>query len=364
LALPEPSISPHIRARVDKYFDRLAHAVVGQNYDDTLFFASPGWWRYAWSPYLATLAQLNLTPTTVLDIGCGDGLLVNFPATVYPDANIVALDRCATCLVTTKTIASRLGSRNLRVVQADASELPSLFPQKTLDLVTCRAFTSFGTQCSCSRLLGDPVSATHPVVTVNRILTAVHEILKPDAGLFISTESCSTAPQVWSWAAQIAAARFEVDWTRSRGVPTAGRRWTMLVCRAVSTPTRISLGDVLGLLVDAEIQDIGRPGPLTGYLAEAIFTSLVIDGFIFGFHASFNGVVLRRELRSARDFIVSFDLTNAAERELRFWPPAAASHLRTQLEEEAEKLKGQGWTVLRFRPTDKIPVNREDMAPE
>jgi hypothetical protein len=66
----------------------------------------------------------------------------------------------------------------------------------------------------------------------------------------------------------------------------------MLVSQVASTTTRISLGDVLALLVNAEVHDVGRPPPLTEYVAAALFSSLNTISFIFGFQASRHDVVL------------------------------------------------------------------------
>jgi hypothetical protein len=106
------------------------------------------------------------------------------------------------------------------------------------------------------------------------------------------------------------------------------------------------------LLVDAEVHEIGRAPPLTGYVAEALFNTVATDDCIFGFQATSNESMLRRELYSAGAMLVSYDYTNGTEREVRFWPRRVATHLRSQLEEEAHQLKTKGWSVLRFVPGD------------
>jgi hypothetical protein len=133
----------------------------------------------------------------------------------------------------------------------------------------------------------------------------------------------------------------------------------MLVSQVASTPTRVSLGDVLALLVNAEIQHTGRPPPFTEYVAEALFSSLNTISFTFGFQASRHDVVLRRELYSAEALVVSYDYTNSSERELRLWPRQVAGHLRSQLESEAIDLRSQGWNVSRFVPMNQLPANQQ-----
>ena len=112
------------------------------------------------------------------------------------------------------------------------------------------------------------------------------------------------------------------------------------------------------------VQHTGRPPPLTGYVAEALFNTLTTTAFIFGFQASCNGVVLRRELYSAGALILSYDYTNGSEREFRFWPRQVSSHLRSQLEEETVDLRSQGWDVIRFVPRDDPPpTHQSDLKP-
>jgi hypothetical protein len=138
----------------------------------------------------------------------------------------------------------------------------------------------------------------------------------------------------------------------------------MLVSQVSSTPTQVSLGDVLALLFNAEVQHTGRPPPLTGYVAEALFNSLTTISLIFGFQASRNGVVLRRELHSAGVLIVSYDYTNGTERELRLWARQVAGHLRSQLEDEAINLRSQGWDVIRFVPrVEPLSTHQDDLKP-
>jgi len=166
------------------------------------------------------------------------------------------------------------------------------------------------------------------------------------------------------WASQVASVGLSIDLSRSQQIRTAGRRWTMLVSQVAPTPTQVSLGDVLALLADAEVQHTGRPPPLTGYVAEALFSSLTTISFISGFQASRNGVVLRRQLHCAGVFLVSYDYTNGSERELRLWPHRVRDHLRSQLEEEAIDLRSQGWDVIRFIPTGDPPSTQQrDLKP-
>lgn len=58
---------------------------------------------------------------TVLDFGCGIGLLTTFYARLYPDISFVGVDRSAASLAAARERAAELGLRNLRVEQVDLS---------------------------------------------------------------------------------------------------------------------------------------------------------------------------------------------------------------------------------------------------
>ena len=149
----------------------------------------------------------NFTPTSVLDIGCGDGLITNFYAFIYPQAEVIALDLCGLCLISTRTIAARLGLKNLQIVQGDASNLRSLFPGRTFDLVLARAFSPFMNRCGCDRSLGDPIDAVPTSEKVPRIVQAIRHILNPINGRFISTENWTGTAALWCWASTLASRR-------------------------------------------------------------------------------------------------------------------------------------------------------------
>jgi SAM-dependent methyltransferase len=360
LSIPEPLISPNIRLAVDRYFSRLPEAVVGKRYGDSLFFAAPGWWRFIFRPYLTAIANLDLKPSSVLDVGCGDGLVTCFYAYLYPKAEVIALDLCGVCLVTTRTIARRLGLQNLSIVQADAVDAPAIFRGRTFNLVLARAFTAFRSRCSCGRSLGDPIDDVNRHEKTIKVVQAITQVLTPIKGRFISTEDWPGPAHLWCWASTMANAGLRVDWTLSQGVRTARRRWSMLVSQVAPASAGVSLTDVLAFLVSAEVQDTGRAPPVTGALAEALFNVLVTNGFVFGFQATRYDVLLRRELHSAGALLMSYDYTNGNERELRLWPRRLALHLRSQLEQEANDLRTQGWDVLRFIPRAEHPGDCEE----
>jgi hypothetical protein len=248
---------------------------------------------------------------------------------------------------------------NLRIVQGDATNLASLFPGQTFDLVSARALVARRIQCSCGRCLGDQPDDVSPKAKVTQIVEAIRQVLAPGVGHLVSTEAWAGAADLWCWASTLAGVGFGIDWITSRSVPTGRHSWLMLVAQAVESPTETGLGDIVAFLVGTEFQQTKNAPTVTGYMAEALFHVLTIHGLIFGFQATRDAFVLRRELHRAGALVVSYDYTNGNERELRLWPRRFAAHLKSQLETEATDLQAQQWDVLRFIPTGDRPDAHE-----
>lgn len=87
--------------------------------------------------YLAigpAVAERLADARTVLDFGCGIGLLTTFYAWLYPDITFVGVDRSAASVAVARDRAVELGLRNLRLEQVDLSSAPLL---GEYELVVC-----------------------------------------------------------------------------------------------------------------------------------------------------------------------------------------------------------------------------------
>jgi SAM-dependent methyltransferase len=359
-----PTLQRNVTTRLDvlRYLSMLPDAVrgLGHRYGDSLFRADWGWVKMSLRPYLSAVADLDLTPPrSILDLGCGDGLVTCFYAVLFPTAEVVAVDQCGVCLITTQTLASRLGLRNLRILQVDASQ-EGMFSGWQFDLVVARSLV-------LHRLLhGEPRGSEgdeYGVPLLTDILRTSRHVLRPGDGMLISTERWDRATDLWYWTSTIASAGFDIDWVTCRSIAPTTRalsRWRsfMVVARASETPTTVQPSDVLSFLANVEALSQSQRPILTGYTAESLFRTLGRRELVFVFEATRAGFMLRRELHHVGTLLVSYDYTNWHERELSFWPRWAAEALEAQLRGEADALHGHGWDVLRFlpdtRPDDQV----------
>lgn len=346
--LPTPQPNVRTRLNVIRYLTQLPEAVIGRRHGEALFRADWGWVKMSMRPYLNAVADIGMNPRRVLDLACGDGLVTCFYAVLFPDADVVALDGCKLCLTTTRSIASRLGLKNLRIVEGDASQLSSIFSGQHFDVVISRSLV-------LHRLLhprADQPSGEGEcsLPTMQEVARASRALLRPDRGLLLSTERWDRAGDLEYWASTVAEAGFLIDWSVSRSLApiraASRRRQFMLVARAMRSPVPIAPGEVLTFLANEESATGTQRPVFTGYTAAAVLDALGDRALLFGFEARRNGFLLRRKILDGGSLLISYDSTNWHERELTFWPRRAAGELRNHLETEAGRLETQGWEVV------------------
>ncbi len=75
------------------------------------------------------------TPKSVLDVGCDNGILTCFYATVYPEAEVVGVDKCAQGISCARELSGRLNLANVRFEVRDLLNLEGVFPAHSFDLI-------------------------------------------------------------------------------------------------------------------------------------------------------------------------------------------------------------------------------------
>jgi SAM-dependent methyltransferase len=358
-SLSQPS--PRVRLDVVNYLSQLPDAATGRRHGDSLFRADWGWVKMSLRPYLTAIADLGINPGRILDLGCGDGLATCFYAVHFPNAEVFALDGCKLCLSTTRAIASRLGLRNVRIVEGEISQLGSLFDGAHFDAIVARSLVLHRLLHAQRDRQDD--DSQFPVSTIADVARASRMLLRPNGGVLISTERWDRAADLRYWASTVADAGFLVDWSASRSIPPqrASSRWRyfMLVARAIDGRIPIAPHQLLAFLANEESSTgVSRPA-LVGYTAEALFKSLDNRGLIWGFEARRGGFVLRRTFHEVGALLALYDSTNWHERELSFWPRRASGELREQLNREAGRLESQGWTIWYLAESPCPPEDRQ-----
>ncbi|HET9845216.1 MAG TPA: methyltransferase domain-containing protein [Nitrospira sp.] len=126
-------LSPDELSALHQHVERKRH---GSSADETAFYdltAAPRVLpvlysqRYEYYVAIATVVDAHLGEArTILDFGCGPGILTTFYARRFPHAEVTGVDRSATCIAQANRKADELGLKNVRFVCADLVEGPAI----------------------------------------------------------------------------------------------------------------------------------------------------------------------------------------------------------------------------------------------
>jgi precorrin-6B methylase 2 len=71
---------------------------------------------------------------TLLDIGCGNGLLSCFYALRYPQVKVIGIDKAESAVSCSRQLAQRIGLANAEFVIADCDHYPWTLPESSIDI--------------------------------------------------------------------------------------------------------------------------------------------------------------------------------------------------------------------------------------
>ena len=126
-------LSPDELSALHQHVERKRH---GSSADETAFYdltASPRILpvlysqRYEYYVAIGRIVEAHLGEAmTILDVGCGPGILATFYARRLPHAEVTGIDRSAACIAQAQRKADELGLKNVRFVCADLVEGPAI----------------------------------------------------------------------------------------------------------------------------------------------------------------------------------------------------------------------------------------------
>ncbi|ETJ33131.1 hypothetical protein Q604_UNBC12421G0001, partial [human gut metagenome] len=69
----------------------------------------------------------NLDGKKVLDLGCDNGITTCFVANLYPNSEIIGVDKCKKGIKCAEEIAQKLGVKNVKFEAVDAKKVDKFF---------------------------------------------------------------------------------------------------------------------------------------------------------------------------------------------------------------------------------------------
>lgn len=143
-------------------------------------------------------------PASLLDIGCDNGILTCFYATVYPRAAVVGVDQGEQGIACARELAKRLELANVRFETGDLLEPAGPFPDQAFDLIV--STTVFHEILGFPDDLAENGSGTIHEVPVEpalseaaKIVTGLVGLLSEEEGMMVSMERCRDAAGLAWW---------------------------------------------------------------------------------------------------------------------------------------------------------------------
>lgn len=152
-------------------------------------------------------------PKSLLDVGCDNGILTCFYATLYPAAQVAGIDRCKEGIICARELAGRLKLANVRFEVCDLHHLEGTFPDQFFDLIL--STTVFHEVPGFPEDVPDSGRGVRAMRSDDsngvRIVAALARLLRAGTGTLVSMERCADGEILGWWIRVLSRAGLGVD---------------------------------------------------------------------------------------------------------------------------------------------------------
>ncbi|OLS40822.1 methyltransferase domain-containing protein [Bacillus sp. MRMR6] len=160
--------------------------------------------------------QKQLRPQRILEIGCDNGLLSCWYATLFPEAEIIGIDQGRTVIQRAKELSNQLNLHNVTFYQMDFKEITGHFSENDFDLIiSVRCFHEIMGPLPIPQYWSLPVYLEkYPIFGDSSYVKPLHTLLTED-GTYLSCERLENPADVGKWANVLKEANLHVQWEES-----------------------------------------------------------------------------------------------------------------------------------------------------
>nr|WP_263327089.1 class I SAM-dependent methyltransferase [Neobacillus sp. Marseille-Q6967] len=160
--------------------------------------------------------QRQLRPQRILDIGCDNGLLTCWYATLFPEAEVFGIDQASNGIQRAKELSNQLDLHNLNFQKMDFSDLIEHFSENFFDLIiSVRCFHEIMGPLPIPQYWSLPdYLEKNPTFGDSNFLRILHYLLTED-GTYLSCERLDNPADVGKWANVLEEANLYVQWEKS-----------------------------------------------------------------------------------------------------------------------------------------------------
>jgi hypothetical protein len=238
--------------------------------------------------YLNWWLRENLPiPKRLLDIGCNCGILTCFYATLYPDAEIIGIDKCVPAVKRARELANKLGLKNVRFEVHDLHDPFTLKPDRDYDLITTTTVMHEAVAFPHDLSWGlENIDLDQGMEPLRQILTIIQSLLKAGSGLLISVDRHPIPSFTARWVRALNRANLQVIWDKSYMLPWVDEEedvqtFTLTVSFPDTSPPQ-DIDKVLALVGAREFTEKMQDPVLEGSAAELLFRTFSNKRLVFG----------------------------------------------------------------------------------
>jgi SAM-dependent methyltransferase len=261
-------------------------------------------------------------PNRLLDIGCDNGIITCFYAYLYPEAEVIGVDKSKSGIRCANQLAQILGLSNVSFVEMDFNEINHHFPNESFDMIT-----SVRTLHEVMGTIPFPVYWNlkdyldeYPVKADFRYIKKIESLLEED-GKYISAERLENPAAVGQWANVLKLAGLSLDWDSSGFIEfhETGTNHKAPVLISSKTNQQVDTIDGLYHLYTRGIDlNIETNGAYKSVAAELIFDQFPQKKFLKGLLLDFdqNWYKMSFEIWSTSDHVLVYGSGNMGFRKL------------------------------------------------
>lgn len=309
--------------------------------------------------YLRWLSERAMqNPARILDLGCGNGFLTCFYASLFPESDIVGADQCREAVRCANELKNRVGAHNVGFVTLNSPDgLKQL--EGSFDLITMVnvaheliSVPRFDNSAFMNRVLADQDDSTAP-----GHIAILSSLLVPSSGTLLSVDKWSAHGYCW-WVSVLHKCGLAVDFSEGRHLDARwcgekGDQATALLSRRQETSVRLSDADAIAFWLHSKYRkkfESFKPVDLVNEFAEAGLLWINPKSFRLGVKVEPQETsgLLRLEIWQAGPFLLVFQHRTDGYRSLEIVPTIFYSDAERHLREIASRYK-EGFQVTEYR---------------
>ena len=247
--------------------------------------------------------------TSLLDVGCDNGILTCYYAYRFPDAAVVGIDRCSNAISVAKMLANRLNLKNVSFEQCDIVDTQKILTSKRFSVITATMVFS-----SAYRIpsFPDPLDSSKMSQTGSSDCIAALQMLKSlmSATASIITVERLTSPAAYYWWSKVLSdAQLAIRWERNAILLFKDKTRIPIFVADNQLGDAPSFNDALSFHARPELEQLAK-NPLQGYAAEALFKAFSPRELVWGIECHLEQIRDRLEVWKSETIILAYESSN------------------------------------------------------